>query len=67
MVTFVKADSLLNKELVMLEWMQRKHILFAVQENQQDKHPNNYISHNWQYKKFCDFIWDLKVTNTNQL
>jgi len=52
-VAFVKAQSLVNNQSLMLEWMPLKHLSFAVQENQQDKHPNNYISHNWQYKKFC--------------
>jgi len=67
MVAFAKAEILVKNQSLMLAWMQLKHLSFAVQENQQDKHPNNYISHDWQNKKFCDFIWGLKVTNTNQL
>lgn len=67
MGAFVTEESLVNNWSLMLEWMLLKHLSFAVQENQQDKYPNNYIRHNWHYKKFCDFIWDLQVTNRKQL
>jgi len=39
--------------------------VFAAQENHRDEPPSIFACYNWQSKKFCEVVWDLKFTITN--